>query len=355
MTRVLLTGAGGFVGSHVLEVLLADTDWEIVAVDSFRHNGSVDVTSKTVIFTRREGHGGSFQSVTHDLTVPFSPRQLDQIGKLDYIIHVASRCSVTESIDEPADFVRNNVDSTLTILELARAQWCWEGQDVKLFDHRLVHLSTDEVHGPAYNGPVVGIDGTAGQQYRPLPEDHRPSSPYAASKAAQEDLVHAWQRTYGIPSTVVTSANMFGERQSLLAFVPKVIGAVLHNLVLPIHTWHGQPGTRRYTYVRNTAQMVVDYLVNDHVGLAAPKPPTRVQRLSLPGQHRIDNLTLAQQIAGMIGRPLRYQLIDGPAVRPGYDPDYAPLGDDADWAELSFTEGLERTVKWFVDHPEWLK
>ena len=341
MTRVLLTGAGGFVGSHVLEVLLADTDWEIVVVDSFRHNGAVDRVIDS-------GERGGFAAIPHDLTVPFSPRQLDQIGKLDYVIHIASRCSVAESIDHPADFVRNNVDSMLTVLELARQQWCWQGGDVKLFDHRLVHLSTDEVYGPEFD---VGATPLA-RHYDS--STHRPSSPYAASKAAQEDLAHAWNRTYGIPTTVVTSANMFGERQSLLAFVPKVIGAVLHGLQLPIHTWHNAPGKRRYTYVRNTAQAIVNHLGTSGSGWPG-RPMHRVLRLPLPGQHQVDNLTLAQQIAGLIDRPLRYKLVDGPAVRPGYDSDYAPLIGDPDWAGVDFTEGLERTVKWFVDHSEWLQ
>jgi len=337
MTRVLLTGAGGFVGSHVLEVLLSDTDWEVVVVDSYRHNGAFDNTGRVVHEAWREGVTGSVQSVVHDLVAPFSPRQAGEIGKLDYIIHVASRCSVPDSIDDPAQFVRNNIESTLTILELARAQWCWEGRDAKLFDHRLVHLSTDEVHGP-----------TSPEGALPTDSIHRPSSPYAASKAAQEDLVHAWQRTYDIPATIVSSANMFGERQSLLAYIPRVISAIMGGRKLSVHSWRGQPGRRRYTYVRNTAQAIVDHLTSPRA------PSTQLARLSLPGQHSIDNLELALRIAGMIGRPLRYELVAVEAQRPGYDPDYAPLGGDPNWADLTFPDGLERTVRWYVDHPEWL-
>lgn len=335
MTRVLLTGAGGFVGSHVLEVLLTDTDWEIVVVDSFRHNGASDLIGEAMVGA---GDTSRTQVFMHDLAAPVSPRQLARIGKLDYIIHVASRCSVTESIDHPADFVRNNIDSTLTVLELARQQWCWQTSDPKLFDHRLVLLSTDEVYG---SGAI--------REYT----DHRPSSPYAASKAAQEDLVHAWQRTYGFPATIFNSANMFGERQSLLAFIPKVIGAILSHLTVPIHTFHDAPGRRHYTYVRNTAQAIVDHLAAARQG-GAIFPQTRPLRVALAGQHQIDNLALAQQIAGLIGRPLRYSLVDGAAVRPGYDGEYSPLGADG-WAQISFTEGLERTVKWYVDNPEWLR
>lgn len=326
MTRVLLTGAGGFVGSHVLEVLLDHTDWEVVAIDSFRHNGHTDALYGV-------GHGGVLV-MPHDLTAPFSPRQYETIGKLDYIIHVASRCSVAESIESPADFVRNNVDSTLTILELARQQWCWEDQDVRLFDHRLIHLSTDEVYGV---GPT--------QSYT----DHRPSSPYAASKAAQEDLVHAWSHTYGFPATIVNSANMFGERQSQLAFIPRVIRAVLRGTPVQIHTWHGVPGRRRYTYVRNTAQAIVDFLT-----AADLRGQSARARLALPGQDEINNLALAERIAAIIGASLRYKLVDGVAVRPGYDASYSQLQGDSSWARLAFDEGLERTVKWYVQNPGWL-
>lgn len=328
MTRVLLTGAGGFVGSHVLEVLLDHTDWGVVAIDSFVHNGTTD----RLYDARRPA-----RVLPHDLTVPFSPRQLDAIGKLDYIIHVASRCSVAESIDDPSGFVRNNIDSTLTVLELARAQWCWEGSDVRLPDHRLIHLSTDEVYGP---GPS--------QSYT----DHRPSSPYAASKAAQEDLVHAWGRTYGVPAAIYNSANMFGERQSQLAFIPRVIAAVLDGRSIPIHTWQDEPGRRRYTYVRNTAQAIVDYLA-----LASPasRGATTRARVPLPGQCEVDNLDLAKRIAGLIGRKLRYTLVPAEVERPGYDPAYSKLGGGGPWAKVSFEDGLERTVKWYVDHPEWLK
>lgn len=327
MTRVLLTGAGGFVGSHVLGALADQTEWELVAIDSFRHNGHPDALYGVA--------PGNTLVLPHDLVVPFSPRQLEQIGKLDYIVHVASRCSVPESIEHPADFVRNNIDSTLTILELARQQWCYDGRDIKLFDHRLVHLSTDEVYGP-----------NRAQSYT----DHRPSSPYAASKAAQEDLVHAWNRTYGIPSTIVNSANMFGERQSMLAYIPRLVQAVLRGQQMPIHAWHGQPGKRRYAYVRNTAQAIVGHLSSDAAGRE-----TSLLRVPLPGQHEVDNLQLALRVASLVGRPLRYELIDGSIARSGYDPSYMSLGGGSEWAQIPFDEGLERTVRWYVDNPGWLQ
>lgn len=331
MTRVLLTGAGGFVGSHVLECLIADTSWKIVVVDSFRHNGAQDRIFEVV------QDAGAFEQVdllAHDLTVPFSPRERVAVGRPDYILSIAAGCSVPDSIEHPADFVRNNVEITLTMLELARQVWTWQGHDVRAAPHRLVHLSTDEVYGPS-----VGAT------------DHRPSSPYAASKAAQEDLVHAWATTYAIPITVVSSANMFGERQSQLAYIPRVIRAVLNNESLPIHTWHGVPGRRQYSYVRNVAQHIADVVTSDeHRTISG----TGVDREPLKGQYEINNLDLAERIAGLIGRPLRYSLVDGSTARPGYDPAYPDLAGDPAWAALSFTDGLERTVKWYVDHPDWL-
>lgn len=336
MTRALLTGAGGFVGSHMLDALLGQTDWDIVAVDSFRHNGSTDGL-QAVLEAADDLALRRVVTLAHDLTVPFSPRQVGAIGRLDFLINVASRCSVDESIADPAGFVRNNVDSTLTVLELARQQWCYQGGDVRLPTHRLVHLSTDEVHGP-----------TTLESALPTRSIHAPSSPYAASKAAQEDFVHAWHRTFGIPCTIVTSANMFGERQSMLAYIPRVIRAVLDGSQLQVHTWRGEPGRRRYTYAGNTAQAIVSHLTSRSVG-------HQLQRRILPGQAQVGNLELAEMVAGLLGRKLRYRLVDGPSTRPGYDPSYPALSDGEGWGLVSFIDGLERTVKWYVDNRDWLR
>lgn len=323
MTRkVLVTGAGGFVGSHVVEALLERTDWHVVGVDSFRHNGDfVNVVDAAGHATDR------VTALVHDLTVPFNTRRLRDLVELDYVINVASRSHVDESIADPGEFVYNNVGVVLTVLELCR----------RIVPRRLIHVSTDEVHGPHDPTSV---------------HEHRPSSPYAASKAAQVDLVNAWARTYSIPVTVVSSANMIGERQSATAYVPIIVRALLDGSPLDVHYHDGQPGERSYTYVRNVADRLVDELLADNAPLDAPRLPTSetvVRHVALPGQRRIDNHALARRVADLAELPLVVRPVDAGHRRPGYDPTYAPLGGT--WVpSIDFDEGLRRTVSWTLNH-----
>lgn len=322
MTRVLVTGTGGFVGSHVLESLLERTGWRVVAVDSFRHNGRVE----TLLDALPAEYRNRVDVVVHDLTVPFTVTQRRRLanvtGFVDYVVHVAARSSVDQGVAEPVDFILNNVASTLTVLELARA----------VHPLRFVHLSTDEVYGPETTDQRTATD-------------HRPSSPYAASKAAQEDVCHAYARTYRVPVTVVNSANMFGERQSTLAFVPRLVQAVLRGEQVAIHYVDDQPGRRRYTYVRNVANRLVDVLTDAN----APA------RLPLRGQVHLDNLTLARRVAELVGRPLRWIAIDGARARPGYDSGYAEL-PAGDWSPaVDVDAALEQTVAWYVANRDWLE
>lgn len=323
-TTVLVTGVGGFVGGHVVEQLLTRTDWRVIGVDSFRHNGHF---ANLVESTDHVRDVDRLTALVHDLTTPFTPRQCDRLDGVDYVVNVASRSSVDQSIDDPVTLVRNNVDLVLTVLELCRV----------VRPRRLVHVSTDEVYGPGARSSVV---------------DHRPSNPYAASKAAQVDLVNAYARTYGVPSTVVTSANMFGERQSRLAFVPKIVRAVLDGEPVDVHYHGGRPGERRYTYVRNVACWIVDALRqhedSEHGHL---EPVNVVHHVSLPGQRRITNDDLAREVARLLDRPLLHNVVDVTGVRPGYDPTYANLDvEDPSWAPpVSFDDGLSQTIHWYRD------
>jgi dTDP-glucose 4,6-dehydratase len=314
VTTVLVTGAGGFVGSHVVENILTRTDWRVVGLDSFRHNGEfVKLLDSTGHDTSRVG------VLVHDLRVPLSTRSLRDLEGVDYVVNVASRSHVRESILEPAEFVLNNVQLAVHVLELCRA----------LEPTRLVHVSTDEVHGPgAYHSEV----------------EHRPSSPYAASKAAQADLVWAYARTYGVPTTVVASANMFGERQGATAYVPLVVRSVVTGTKLRVHhDDDGQPGERAYSYVRNVAGRLVDELTSPTP--AASDAP--VAYVALRGQRRVDNLTLARRVAELLGRDLRWEAEFGAASRPGYDPTYHDVGDAWE-AAVDFDDALARTVRALV-------
>lgn len=310
----LLTGAGGFVGSHVLAALLDSTDREVLCTDSFRHNGVIERTAG-VIGDRRS----RVDVVAHDLQVPIpmvGPWR-DYLRGVDLIIHVASLCQVDLSIREPAWFLTNNILSTIHALDLAR-----------YLDVPFIQMSTDEVHGEGGR-------------------NHTPSSPYAASKAAQEDICHAYWTTYRTRIQIVQSCNMFGERQSQLAFIPRIVRALLTGERLKVHVTNGEPGGRWYTYVRNVADFIT--------GLAED-PGFHRYRHQLAGQEYVDNVSLVKRVAYIMGREPLYDLVDAESIRPGYDKTYGAFSENDRWCPTaSFEYGLVRTVEWFMDNPGWLE
>lgn len=305
--RVLVTGVGGFVGSHVAEQLLADGH-DVVGVGSLTHNGD---SSRVLEVISSETATSSFTWIRHDLAAPFSAQRVWDFLDVHAIVNVASLASVDASIKDPVNFVQNNVNSTLSVLELAR----------QLDVRRFIHVSTDEVYGTR----VPCDDG-----------HHMPSSPYSASKAAQEDICNAWHETFHVPVSIVRSANMFGERQSELAFIPRIVRAIVEDRVIPIHVdAAGKPGVRNYSYVGNVARYLAEY---------ATAPSTRVHaNVTLRGQMTLDNFSLALNVAAILDRDLKYEFVDAATVRPGYDEKYELHGYD--WEpKIGAGEALRRTV-----------
>jgi dTDP-glucose 4,6-dehydratase len=332
MTRVLITGASGFVGSHFMDVLLSTVpDCEVVALSSFTCNGVMDRIVNVV-----ERHPQAQVTVIqHDLSVAPSKLTLGRIGQVDWILDLASRSSVDESIADPVCFITNNVAVTLNTLEIAR--------QVHLYHY--VHLSTDEVYG----------------QQRPRTfTDHLPSSPYSASKAAQESICHAYKLTYDVPMIIVNSSNMFGERQSSLAFIPRVVRALLNDETVSIHVDENGPGSRNYTHAQDVATWVISYLMSAYNDDLTWVP----SRLPLTGIHTINNLDLALRVASIMNRELRFNLVSGESQRRGYDSHYHTLDEVDDWLthfggkidrQQVFDRRLKQTVEWFVENPGWLE
>jgi len=307
---VLVTGGAGFVGSHLIQRILEETDWDVISVDSFTSGGKFVNLLEACNWDRER-----VMSITHDLTVPFTARQTDFAlthGVTD-VVNVASRSHVDESIRDPLTFVDNNVRLTLNVLDFAR--------DIRV--DRFVQMSTDEVYGP--NEPTSVTD-------------YQPSSPYAASKAAQESLCLAWARTYRLPLTIVNSANMIGERQQDGAFLPIVVDDLRNGRIVQVHTADGKLGTRHYSYVGN----VVDELLAE---LRRGRPAGRLQ---LPGQRTFNNLELVEAAARIVGVTPKWQVYDVTQYRPGYDQHYPVL--PGNWTpRVTFDDALERTVRWYLD------
>lgn len=333
MTRVLLTGAGGFVGHHFLEHLLATTDWGIVATGSFRHRGKTDRIVQVL-----DGHPswrGRVDVLTHELTAPFSTQAMYRIGSPDYIIAMASESHVDRSISDPVPFVRNNVDVILSTLELARV----------VQPKAVIVVSTDEVYGPCE-------PGQGHVEWSPI----IPSNPYSASKAAQEAIAISYWRTYGVPIILTNTMNIIGERQDPEKFLPMLIRRISRGEVVTIHGTPDQIGTRHYLHARNAASAWL-YLLEETTPWMFPgyEMPSR---WNVAGPEPVSNLELALAVASIIGKPLNYELVDFHSARPGHDPHYGLHSGKlakAGWKPpVDFRESLERTVRWTLANREWL-
>jgi dTDP-glucose 4,6-dehydratase len=343
MTRILLTGAGGFVGHHTLEHLLEHTTWDVVCTDSFRHRGKTDRIAQVL-----DGHPHwrpRVRVLTHDLNAPFSEQSVARMGHITYVIAMASESHVARSIEDPVPFVLNNVNVILNTLELCRS----------VQPERVIVISTDEVYGPEVNG-------------KPHPEWDTilPSNPYSASKAAQEAIAIAYWRSFGVPVQIVNCMNLVGERQDPEKFLPMLIKRIASGQRVEIHGSAGDIGTRHYLHARNLADGILFLLQNvpaarwyaHATGAKGEVLGQGPDRFNIVGPDRIDNLELAKMVAEITGRPLHYELVDFHTHQPGHDPHY---GLDpgkmtaAGWTPpVPFRESLERTVRWSLARPEWL-
>ena len=330
--KVLLTGAGGFVGHHALEHIFKTTDWDVVITDSFRHRG---ITDRITSISSWEENKHRVKLITHDLTVPFSDVMIEQIGYVDYIISMASDSHVDRSITDPAPFVINNVALMVNMLELSR----------KIKPEVFLQVSTDEVYGAAPKG-------YAHKEWDTI----LPSNPYSGSKAAQEAICISYWRTFNVPVIITNTMNIIGERQDAEKFIPKVMHCLAKDIPMTIHGTEKNIGSRYYLHARNQADGLLFILKN----LPASNYPDadRPDRYNIVGEKEIDNLTMAKMVAHYWGKELDYTLEDFHTTRPGHDLRYALDGDklaDAGWVPpIPLERSLELTVEWTKNNPQWL-
>lgn len=343
--RVLLTGAGGFVGHHTLAHFLKTTNWEIVATDSFRHFG----TSARIraVFEELPNERSRVTVITHDLGTPIDPVTAHQIGDIDVIVNMASDSHVDRSITDPRPFVENNVALVLTMLEYARTL-----PNLKTF----IQIGTDEVYGPA---PV----GTNHPEWSP----QVPSNPYSASKSAQEALAISYWRTFNIPIVLTNTMNIIGERQDVEKFVPLIVRSLKNSLPVTVHaTKKGKEwksGSRFYLHARNQADalrfLIGKFIDTPHKYTDGLEKPAR---FNVRGEKEIANDELVLLIAKILGLKgeinslVEYINVEG--TRPGHDLRYALDGSllkSLGWEPpVQFEDSLKRTVNWTINNSEWI-
>lgn len=335
--KILITGAGGAIGCHVLNKVLQETVWDVVITDSYRHKGDFDRVA-----TILDGLDVSNRvtQLVHDLQTPFSTREIEDLKGVDYIINLASLSDVQASIDDPAPFIINNVALVVNMLELAR----------QINPEMFIQFSTDEVYGADTN---VGYG-------HPEWDTILPSNPYSASKAAQEAVAIAYWRSYGVPVVITNTMNNFGEMQGASKYTTMIQSKLQKGEKVTVHAaGDGQIGSRFYIHSENTADAVLFLLSNTTAYRHQSGHLDRPDRYNIAGDRQVNNLELAQHVAYLMGKDLDYDLVNFHADQPGHDLHYGLTDDkmrDLGWiAPMSFDESMLRTISWQKENSNWMK
>lgn len=322
---ILVTGAAGFFGSHFVEELLSNTDWNIKCLCRLTYVGDMTRILNS-LHVRQYAH--RVKLIYHDLKFELPPHTIEAIGEVDYIAHIAANSHVTRSIFHPRQFVEDNVIGTLNLLEWYR-QYCPKA----LF----INYLTDEVFGPAPEG------------YDFKEEDRwRPSNPYSASKAGQGALGIAYYNTYKLPIIHTYTMNLFGERQHKEKFVALAIDLINKNQPVKIHAKldsYGNVeyvGQRHWIHARNAANATLFLLNNGKAG----------EHYNVVGDVELYNDEMVRKLGQLMNKEPRLEYVDLEKSRPGHDRRYSLDGSklrNMGWKQpIGFDESLTKTIEWLL-------
>ncbi|MEM9585937.1 MAG: dTDP-glucose 4,6-dehydratase [Planctomycetota bacterium] len=328
---LLVTGGAGFIGSCFVRETLAQRTERVITLDALTYAGcraSIPEDSDRHVFV----HGSiNDRRLLDSLFASYQP---------DAVVHLAAETHVDRSIDGPRAFIETNVNGTFTLLTATRKYW--ESADASIRDRfRFLHVSTDEVYGS------LGSEGCFTES-----TSYSPNSPYAASKAASDHLVRAWQHTYGLPTLTINTSNNYGPYQYPEKLIPLMIQCAVEGKALPIYG--DGLNVRDWMYVSDHCEAIHAVLERGSIG----------ETYNVGGNCERTNLQVVQticrtvqELCPQLSHDCESQITFVPD-RPGHDRRYAvdasKIRDQLGWKPRhKFETAIRETVQWYVDNKAW--
>ncbi|GGF08027.1 dTDP-glucose 4,6-dehydratase [Flavobacterium limi] len=332
MKKILITGGAGFIGSHVVRRFVNKyPEYQIYNLDALTYAGNLENIKDIE-------NQPNYNFVKGDIVDETFINQLFSIHNFDGILHLAAESHVDRSIEDPLAFVKTNVIGTMNLLNAAKKQWKdnFEGK-------RFYHISTDEVYGSL---------GNEGLFTETTPYD--PNSPYSASKASSDHFVRAYGETYGLPYVLTNCSNNYGSYHFPEKLIPLFINNIINNKPLPVYGDGNY--TRDWLFVEDHA-IAIDLVF--HEG-------KNHETYNIGGFNEWKNIDLVKLLCQIMDEKLgrekgkSQELITYVKDRPGHDLRYAidasKINKELGWKpSVTFEEGLEKTINWYLENDEWLK
>ena len=346
--RILITGGAGFIGSHVVRLFVTKyPDYLIVNLDKLTYAGNL-ANLKDI------ENSPNYRFEKCDICDYDKVTEIFEKYDIDGVIHLAAESHVDRSIKDPFTFARTNVMGTLTLLQAAKNHWNgnWESK-------RFYHISTDEVYGALELTKPEGVTSEIsahevyGDEFFRETTKYNPHSPYSASKASSDHFVRAFHDTYGMPTIVTNCSNNYGPYQFPEKLIPLFINNIRHRKPLPVYG-KGE-NVRDWLYVVDHARAIDVIFHNGEVA----------ETYNIGGFNEWKNIDLIKVIIKTVDRLIgnsegaSLDLITYVTDRAGHDLRYAidstKLKNELSWEpSLQFEEGIEKTVRWYLDNQEWL-